>query len=129
MAYFILTQIGTGDDRKEAGEYPLGDRTPKRARALRELMAWSTDYYDAERYQFAKDYKIEGVILHEETNEETKMISYQVAPGLYDPDTFLVEAATVIFPTAPIQANRDYVDLEVARKALTDFLSRINRKI
>lgn len=119
--YRILLQNGG----EEADSYPIADRSPKTFRELRRLQIQSPYYGDEDRYRFAREMKLEDefVAFKSEDGETVRMNDPELSV-----DAFLVKAAELLFPNAPIVKNADWVDLEVAGVAVEDFTGRIVRK-
>lgn len=141
--YQILVQVGSGDDRREAGAYPLAEPSAKRVRALRRLQVDTTYYTEAERIAFIEEMRwedewIESVRYFDKDGNPTtkdakgdaeavRWVRKVKEPGL-DRFAFMDRATQLLFPTAPIAGNEDWIDYEQAEEALGFFCARFERK-
>ena len=122
MGYTILTQIGSGDDRQEAGEYPLA-KTNRNAIYRFQKLRVASAYYDPKtRYDIASQEGFKEQIAKEV--KEEGMVSFVMEAPELSVGGFVEESAKVLFPTAPIAGNEQWIDQAVWEEAKEDFLSK-----
>jgi len=119
--YKILVKEGESDGKL----YPIADRSAAVFREFRELQVSSTYYSEEERYAFVTEMRWDEKWI-ESRNEEKETVRLKEATLGYD--AFLVAASKLLFPSAPIDENADYIDFEVANSAIEDFTKRTGRK-
>lgn len=121
-----------GDE--EGKPYPIADRTPNRARALRKLQATTSYYDDTERYDLIKEmlWTDEYVASEEEVKDAqgqpTGNVRYKLKPPTLNPYDFLDKAAELLFPLAPVAANQEHLNYDEVIRGLDFFSSRIAPK-
>ena len=103
--------------------YQLAKRAGGVVKEFRRLQATTNYYSDSERYQFAKLFRIKGVIESEEPVEGKEgMVKFELADPEIDAHTFLNLVAQLLFPSAGIDESKfDDVDHEHAIRALEAF--------
>lgn len=128
MGYTILTQVGEGEGKEEPGEYALAKPTNKTAYKFQKLRVKSASVSDKERARIAKREGFKKWMPGEE-EEGNNLLAMAKGPDMKPPELsetdYVGKAAQVLFPTAPVSGNEDYIDRKVFREAENDFLSRI----
>lgn len=115
MKYKILTN---SDD-----VYELADRSGRTVKALRLLQVRSTYYTVQNRYAIAKEQCLNDWIEKEEVIEDT--ISFEMADTDLSVDNFRDEVAKLLFPSAEIAKNIDFIDYGEVEEGLDAFLNFI----
>lgn len=127
--YTVLTREGDAEGRP----HPLPEATARIVRALRALQVESSYYSDMERYGFIRemlweaDY-VEGEERLKDAKGEEVGTRYLLKAATLSHYDFLDAVAALLFPTAPVAANKEHVDYGACEEALEAFEGKFRRR-